>query len=377
MSRIAVFIPSFGDGGVEKMMVTLASGFAQAGHATDFVTRAGELPYLDRLDPAVRLIQLRRTLGTVVEYLQRERPVVLLSAKGKDDAMALDARDKAATGVRVFLRCGIHLSSRPKMASSNPLRRWWHHWRIRRQYARADGVICVSEGVAEDVSQVTRLPRQRLAVIRNPTITPAFQEQLEESCPHPWFAPGMPPVLLGAGSLAPVKHFEVLLEAAAPLLRDRDLRLVILGEGKERDTLLRQAEQLGVRDKVDLPGFVGNVLPYMRRAAVFVLSSEREGSPNVLTEALAAGTPVVATDCPSGPREILAAGRYGPLVPMNDPLAMRAAICKVLDRPLPAETLREAVADYTLSRAVIAYLQAFGLVQMASQQAGSATYPGA
>jgi glycosyltransferase involved in cell wall biosynthesis len=115
----------------------------------------------------------------------------------------------------------------------------------------------------------------------------------------------------------------------------------------------------------------------MRRAAAFVLSSEREGSPNVLTEALAAGTPVVATDCPSGPREILAAGRYGPLVPMHDPLAMRAAICKVLDGPLPAETLREAVADYTLSRAVTAYLQAFGLAQMAPQQAGSAMYPGA
>lgn len=376
MSRITVFIPSFGDGGVEKMMVTLASGFAQAGHATDFLTREGELAYLDRLDPAVRLIQRRRTLGSVVDYLHHERPAVLMSAKGKDDVMALDARDRAATGVRVFLRCGIHLSSRPKMTSANPLRRWWHHWRIRRQYARADGVICVSEGVAEDVSRVTRLPREHLVVVRNPTITPAFEEQLEEPCPHPWFAPGQPPVLLGAGSLAPVKHFEVLLAAAAPLLRDRDLRLVILGEGKEREALLRQAEGLGVRDKVDFPGFVGNVLPYMRRAAVFVLSSEREGSPNVLTEAMAAGTPVVATDCPSGPSEILHGGRYGPLIPMRDPLAMRAAICKVLDDPLPAETLREAIADYTLSRAVTSYLQAFGLTEERAEKTGLAMSQG-
>jgi len=360
MSRIAVFIPSFGDGGVEKMMVTLASGFAAAGHATDLVTRTGELSYVDRLDPAVRLIQLRRTLGTVVEYLQRERPAVLLSAKGKDDAMALDARDRAATGVRVLLRCGIHLSTRPKMVSGNPLRRWWHHWRIRRQYARADGVICVSEGVADDLASVTSVPRDRIHVVRNPTLTPQFAAQLEARCPHPWFEAGQPPVVLGAGNLAPVKRFDALLSAAAPLLEELGLRLVILGEGKERERLLRMAERLGIRQLVALPGFVPNVLPYMRRAALFVHPSEREGYGNVIAEALACGTPVVATDCPSGPREILADGRYGPLVPVGDVSALRQAIRDVLSEPLPPEILREAVASSTSENACRGYLQAVG-----------------
>jgi glycosyltransferase involved in cell wall biosynthesis len=359
--RICVYIPSFSDGGVEKMMVTLAGGFASAGFPTDFVTRTGELPYLNRLDPAVRLLRLPRQLPETLAYLKDARPAILMSAKGKDDVLALDARDAAGTGVRVFLRCGIHLSSRPKMVSPNPLRRWWHARRARALYARPDGVVCVSDGVADDLHMVTGVGRERLTVIRNPTLTPAFQQQLDAPCPHPWFAPRQRPVILAAGSLARVKRFGVLLEAAAPLLMEQDLRLVILGEGKERSALQSQAQRLGIGKHVDLPGFVGNVLPYMRRAALFVLSSEREGSPNVLTEALACGTPVVATDCPSGPREILADGLYGPLIPIGDPLAMRHAIAEVLQHPHPADHLRKAVAAYTLERACEGYLQAFGL----------------
>ncbi|HNJ08372.1 MAG TPA: glycosyltransferase [Plasticicumulans sp.] len=366
--RIALFIPSFSDGGVEKQMVALAGGFAQAGYPTDFLTRPGELPYLDRLDPAVQLIRLpaarHAQREATIDYLRTQRPLVLMSAKGKDDLLALDARDaakNAAGGTRVFLRCGIHLSSRPKMVSRNPLRGLWHRWRLRRLYARPDGVICVSEGVADDLAQLTGFARARIAVIRNPTITAGFDARLAEPLDDPWFAPGAPPVILGAGSLAPVKHFEVLIEAAAALMRTRELRLVILGEGKERARLEALADALGIRERVRLPGFVGNVLPWMRRAAVFVLSSEREGSPNVLTEALACGTPVVATDCPSGPREILDGGRFGPLIPIGDAAAMQRAIAAVLDAPLPAATLQSAIAEYTLPRACAGYLRAFGL----------------
>lgn len=364
-ARIALFIPSYSDGGVEKQMVSLAGGFAQAGHEVDFLTRPGELPYLERLPPAVTLIRLpaarRAQFDASVDYLRTQRPAVLMSAKGKDDRLALDARDAAASGTRVFLRCGIHLSSRPKMTSRNPLRGLWHRWRLRRLYARPDGVLCVSDGVADDLATLTGFPRACIAVIRNPTIAADFDARLAEPLDDAWFAPGAPPVILGAGSLAPVKHFEVLIEAAAALMRTRDLRLVILGEGKERARLEALADSLGVRERVRLPGFVGNVLPWMRRAAVFVLSSEREGSPNVVTEALACGTPVVATDCPSGPREILDGGRYGPLIPMLDAAAMQQAIAQVLDAPLPAATLRSAIGEYTLARACAGYLRAFGL----------------
>ncbi|MDX1656566.1 MAG: glycosyltransferase, partial [Candidatus Competibacteraceae bacterium] len=141
------------------------------------------------------------------------------------------------------------------------------------------------------------------------------------------------------------------------------VRLAILGEGKLRAELERLAGQLGIARRVALLGFRENPYAFMAKADLFVLSSEREGNPNVLVEALAVGTPAVATDCPSGPREILAGGRYGTLVPMDDEQALAEAILATLQNPPPAELLREAVRDFTLERSSAAYLKAFGLTR--------------
>lgn len=347
-------------------MVLLASGFADQGYPTDFLVPDHQnLPYLQHLCAGVRLIRLsvnrRSQFNETVDYIRRESPAVLLTAKGKDDRQAVDARDASGMLVRVFLRCGSHLSSRSKMSGRNPLRRWWHAHEIRRLYNHADGVVCVSQGVADDVAAVTGLAPQTINVVRNPTIMSNFSSLMNQDNPHLWFGPNKPPVILGAGSLAAVKRFEDLIQAMAGVMEERDCRLLILGEGKARNSLMYLAESLGIADRVQMPGFVHNVLPYMRDAALFVLASEREGSPNVLTEALACGTPVVSTDCPSGPREILAGGRYGPLIPIGDISAMQQSILSTLADPLPADTLREAIAEYTLENATRGYLDAFGI----------------
>jgi glycosyltransferase involved in cell wall biosynthesis len=364
--RLAVYCPSFSDGGVERNMVLLANGFADAGVATDLLAGGdGPLPFLERLSPQVRLIRLpqprARRLAATVDYLRGSRPASLLSAKESDDALALEARRVAGVDTRVFLRCGTHLSARPGLSTSNLVRRWWHRRRQRRLFAAADGVVCVSEGVAQDLVQVAGVARERIRVIRNPAVTPDLERLASATVDHPWFQPGQAPVVLAAGRLAAVKRFGDLVRAFALLREDRDCRLVILGEGKERPALERLAVRLGVAAAVDLPGYVANPLAFMRRAALFVLSSEREGAPNVLTEALACGTAVVATDCPSGPREILANGRYGPLVPVGNVDALRRAMLAVLRDPPRRETLLEAVAEHTLARAVASYLAAFGL----------------
>lgn len=363
--RIALLLHSFSDGGVEKQMTALAGGFTHAGITTDFLTRSGDLPYLDQLDPAVNVIRLpnqkNHLLNATADYLRTAQPTVMMSAKSKDDRLAFEARDSANSRTRIFLRCGTHVSAQSSFATLNPLRQIWHRWQIRRLYARANGVICVSEGVAHDLTRLIGQSGAKISIVRNPTVVPDFYTRFSEPTDDPWFAPGAPPFILGAGTLGTVKRFDTLIEAAAVLMQRQNLRLLILGEGKKRAQLEALASRLGIRDRVRLPGFVGNVLPWMRRAAVFVLSSEREGSPNVLTEALACGTPVVATDCPSGPREILDGGRYGPLVPVGDSAALASAIAQVLDAPLPAATLQSAIAEYTLPRACAGYLRAFGL----------------
>jgi glycosyltransferase involved in cell wall biosynthesis len=232
---------------------------------------------------------------------------------------------------------------------------------MRRAYRHVDQIVAVSQGVADDVMAITGLPAPRVTVVRNPVVMPTLPELAQYPVDHPWFDGGGPPVLLGAGRLTAQKDFPTLLEAFARVRAQRPCRLVILGDGRLRGALQHQAAALGVAEDLSLPGFTSNPYAYMARAAVFVLSSAWEGSPNVLTEAMAVGTPVVATDCPSGPREILQGGRYGPLVPVGDAPALARAILDMLRTPTASDALKRAVADYSVERSTAHYLKALGL----------------
>lgn len=365
--RLAVLITDFGDGGVERMLVNIARGLAGCGIRVDFLVKETHLPYLTTLPPRVRLIDLRSSaegglLRALIAYLRESGPDVLLSAKSVDDRLAIRARAAAGAATRVALRTGTNLSARLAVRGKNPLRRWLERRRVRRLYARADHVICVSQGVADDLARITGLAREAIRVPHNPVITPELLELARAPAPHPWLAdePRLP-VVLGAGGLRRQKNFPFLLRAFARLREHRICRLIILGEGRQRAQLCRLAERLGVAEDVSLPGFVANPYAYMARSALFVLSSYWEGSPNVLTEAMAVGTPVVATDCPSGPREILDGGRYGELVGIDDADALAAAMARTLASPPPAERLRAAVRPYTLAHSAREYLDALGL----------------
>jgi glycosyltransferase involved in cell wall biosynthesis len=200
----------------------------------------------------------------------------------------------------------------------------------RLSYPWAQGVIAVSEEAADDLARVLNVPRWQIHVIYNPTYDDALLERAKEPVEHAWFRSGEPPVILGVGRLTHQKDFATLLRAFARVRKEVVCRLVILGEGDERARLQALAEELGVRRDVDLPGFVENPYAYMARAAIFVLSSRYEGLPNVLIEALACGVPVVSTDCPSGPREILLDGDAGVLIPVGDHDKMAQEIIHVL-----------------------------------------------
>jgi len=216
-------------------------------------------------------------------------------------------------------------------------------------------VVANSAGLARDIAAVAGLPVESVPVVRNPVVTPDLERLAAAPTGHPWFAPGEPPVVLGAGAFRRQKDFETLIRAFARVRAQREARLVILGRGRLERALRDLTRDLGLERAVDFPGFVDNPYAFMRGAAVFALSSRWEGSPNVLTEALAVGTPAVSTDCPSGPREILEDGRVGPLVPVGDPEALGRAILATLSSPRAPDVLRSAVREYTVAECAARY----------------------
>ena len=198
---------------------------------------------------------------------------------------------------------------------------------------------------------------QNLTTIYNPVVTQKLLHLSAEPLSHPWFAAGSPPVLLAVGGFKPAKDHATLLNAFALVRKQRPVRLMLLGEGRLRDSLTRQAEELKIAEDLQMPGFVDNPFQYMANASLFVLSSVFEGLPTVLIEALACGCPVVSTDCPSGPQEILSQGRFGQLVPMGDANALADAIIQSLDAPWKKEKLISRGMDFSLEKATENYLQ--------------------
>ena len=226
-----------------------------------------------------------------------------------------------------------------------------------RLYPRADEIVAVSAGVADDLARVARIPRSRITVIHNPIVTDELLADARAPVDHPWFADGGPPVVLAAGRLTEQKDYPTLLRAFRHARRARELRLVILGEGEERPRLEALARELDVSGDVDFAGFVANPYAFMARASLFVLSSAWEGFGNVVVEAMACGTPVVSTDCPSGPGEILEGGRYGRLVAVGDDEELAAAMLATLEDPPRPELLRERAAAFRADEAALRYLR--------------------
>jgi glycosyltransferase involved in cell wall biosynthesis len=286
-----------------------------------------------------------------------------MTGQQRDDAIALAAKahlDSAST--RFFLNVGTPLSAQSRDANRFWLKRWLHKRKLRRFFEHCDGIIANSLGVARDLSSFLGIAPERIAVAPNPAVAPDLAQLAAGPVDHPWLQQNGVPVIMAAGRLGRVKDYPTLVRAFAQLRARQPCRLMILGRGRQRAKLETLARQLGVEQDVELAGFVSNIYPYLARARVFVVSSLREGGPNVLMEALALGIPAVATDCPHGPREILEDGRYGTLVPVGDAAALAEAIAEALRHPLPPDLLRQAASRFTVENSARSYLRAFGLM---------------
>lgn len=359
MSSLAIFLVALSGGGAERVMLYLARGFVEQGLNVDLVLVKKEGPYLSSIPPGVRVVDLGASrlllsIPALIRYLQQNKPTALLSAMEDINVAALWARRIAGVSTRVVVT--VHNTLSQESQNSIEIKKRLAPYLARLFYPWADAVVTVSKGSAEDLAQLG-ISSERLKVIYNPVVTPELAKKAAEPVEHPWFEAGATPVILAVGRLEKQKDFPTLIRAFALVKQQRPVRLMILGEGTERASLEALVRELGNGADVALPGFVDNPYAYMAKAAVFVLSSLYEGLPTVLIEAMAGGTPVVSTDCKSGPAEILENGRYGKLVPVGDIKSLADAIATTLDESPDRAALQRLAAEFSLEKAVTQYLQ--------------------
>lgn len=358
--RILFILHNLHGGGAEKMLARLASSLCETHRVTLLtLTEGGVNEAL--LAPGVRRVCLQspRTasaLPALARFLRTERFDAMLAALTHVNVLAIGAAALSGSLPR------LHVSERNAFSRDrdvNPARS------VRTAYALApwlyrlmpNPVVCVSQGVAQDLLRHPALRPQDLVTADNPVLDDEYLSRPLPTPRHPWLRNRQGRVLIAVGRLAPQKGFDLLIEALAQL--PEDVRLVILGEGPQREALGQQAHRLGLAERVDLPGYHDDPQAEIAAADCFVLASRFEGSPNALVEALATGVPVVATDCPYGPDEILDRGRIAPLVPAENAPALAGAIARVLaSDPGEGRTARQqAAARFTRSAAARSYLR--------------------
>lgn len=360
-ARIALLLQDLAAGGAEQVMLRLARGLSARGCEVELVLVRREGPLASAIPPEVRVTSLEtrrvaRSLPALVRYLRHRRPEALLAALPHVNLLAVAAGRLARTSTRIVISEHAVASFARVSAQARGAR--WAYRAAPWGYRLADGIVAVSEGVARDLARLCGLDEQRITIVYNPAVTPELPELAAVPAPHPWLAEEEAiPVVLGVGRLVPVKDFATLLRAAAQVRRKRRVRVVILGEGAMRAELEAVAREVGLGDDLLMPGFVENPYGWMSRAGVLAVSSKSESFCNVLAEAMACGTPVVSTDCPTGPREILRGGEFGPLVPPGDAAGLGEAIAAVIERPPDRGALIERAGHFTVERAADAYMK--------------------
>lgn len=354
-------------GGVQRVMMNLGAEIAARNIPVDLVVArtGGAVP---PLPPGTRLVDLaaRRTVDVLpglIRYLRRSRPRAVLSAGDRLNMLSVLAARLARSDTRTVV--SIHIALQAHFAQADDPRGWLVRRLIPAAYRRADAIVAVSRAAAREAAQVLGVDEGRVRTIYNPVVTPGLFRRAAEPCAHPWLADGHSvPVLVGMGRLAPQKDFATLLRAFARVRARGPARLLILGEGDGREPLLHLARELGVAEDVELAGYQENPYAWLARADVFVLSSAWEGLPTVLIEAMALGVPVVSTDCPTGPAEILDGGARGELVPVGDPESLAAAVGRVLSRA-PSPRARLDLPEFSVESTVREYLRVLGVTEAA------------
>lgn len=353
---LALVLPELHAGGAQQVMLTLAQAFTDKGHAVDLVLARADGPLVARISSGITVVDLdvpaatkgslsfaTATVLRLAGYLRARQPRAVLSS--------ITGMNLATILARSLSRSSCRLALREEAALQNVTARS-RLWLMKRLYPKADAVIALNREMRLELERICS-PTANLWVIPN-AINPAEIRKLSEAAlDHPWIADDAP-FVVSAGRLCSPKDFGTLIAAFSQL--KAPLKLVILGEGPSRTALEHQIHTLGLARRVLLAGYDPNPYRWMARARAFVLSSRWEGFGLVLAEALALGIPVVSTDCPNGPAEVLGQGRWGRLVEIGNVEAMRKAIEHACSTPADANALQARAAEFDASAIADRYL---------------------
>lgn len=360
--RITVLVARYAITGVPLAQVRLARALASQGHEVNLVIGYVGTTFSAPVIPGVNVDvwhrpSVRQMFLPLITYFWNEKPEVVFSAEDHLNVMVLLAATFSGSNAKVSGSCRVTPFD---TYSNRPLtKRWWLKQLSKVLMWRANALTCVSNDMVDQYRQVFHSPPH--VCVYNIVKDQAAFTRMEEKLDHPWAKDAEVPLLIAAGTLAPWKGFSDLLMAMKSLSTRRRVRLLVLGDGPQREQLQSLARELELENSVQFVGFVDNPLKFYMRAKVFVLSSLVEGMPNVLVEAMMCGCTPVSTDCPTGPRELLKDGKYGYLVPVGDPEAMATAILHALDKPISRAKLDEAIAPFDEKVVLRRHFEVLGL----------------
>lgn len=361
VNRPFLYLPSFAGGGAERVFVRLANYFAMCGMQPQFVVNKASGPVRDALSEAVPVHELGAgsmfsAIPRFADLIKRERPDAILSALTNLNVGAIAARDLSRTRIPLVISERNHLSA---LLRYRPMaRRVATRGLVRMTYSRAEGIIAVADGVAEDLAAVSGVPLDRIDVVYNPAPDETeIAHARRAPRPHPWLGQAGP-TIVAVGRLLPQKDYVTML-AALRKVRDArsDVRLIVLGDGPLLQVLRDEVDRLGLGDAVHFAGFVENRFDYLVNCSLFALSSVTEGFPNALVEALACGAPVVSTDCAGGgPDAILRTSYSEALVPVGDADRLADAILRELGRERPLGRIEAIASRFSIASIAARYL---------------------
>lgn len=367
LQHVSIYLNTFYNGGIERVMVSLAKAMVARGMQVDIVVNfVAFSPMLNELPDSITLVNLEANrfadrLPRLVRYIRSRRPQCIVSATHVSNELACLAKAFSMTGVRIVATEHTNLSTELKKLPATSLRRAGIPLFGKLTYRFVDNVVGVSDGVRKDAEKLFSVHPNKCRTIYNPIDAQQVLSLSQGPFDHPppddsWFQPEKKPVILAIGRLEEQKDFPTLLTAFAKVRAHADARLAILGEGSQRQALTARIHELGLDEHVWLAGFIANPYPYFKRASVFALSSAWEGLSMALIEALILGVPVVSTDCPSGPSEVLNDGEYGRLVPVKDSEALADGILQMLHGNV-LKVPAEAISRYTVDSVLDQYLE--------------------